>query len=461
RAGRRRRRHEHEHRRDRRRHDPLERRHIDGHLAARVRGPELVQRRDFLARSLALASGGFLGGAGLAAATRNAMRADRQGLVAGHQLRKQGSVYRSWASSNPREAQRLDAYVAAIGAGQTPAPPAMSTLEGRGIVQILAAALVPDACPAPPPCPAPAPAPAPGPASVYQKGVGLWYATNRTVAEGQLGSAVEVGMWAADQTANYPAAALRALYKIGIEIKPDWPDHTNSASFVPYEEAKLIPGAIATKNGQQLMAYTVPSDPAYLADLGNETYQKRCAANAIADLNAHPSVNALYIDDMFGALSFNSQDAAGNGIIPDGYTSDADWRVRAAIPWLVNVCGQIKAARPDVYIFANVGDKPMPGEYYDGGDAVYRFMGDIVAAGAKLDGFFSEYWMQAPDVGQPGINLAPRPDQTGQWYWNAAGWQRLVARAQQLGKDFHGLVYANGGTAQRYARGCFLLDADL
>jgi hypothetical protein len=147
-------------------------------------------------------------------------------------------------------------------------------------------------------------------------------------------------------------------------------------------------------------------------------------------------------------------------VIPDGYTSDDDWRNRAAIPWLIAVGSRLRDA--GVYVYANCGDRPLIGsnEYFDGGDAAYRYWGqirkaEVAASRVAVDGLFNEFFMQRPNDNHPYSSGG------GSWDANAPGWQRLVARAQQLGKDFHGLVYSNGGSAERYARGGFLLDADL
>jgi hypothetical protein len=86
-------------------------------------------------------------------------------LADAYALLEKGTLWSSngrckgYAVSDPREAAQIDAYIAALDAGQAPAPPQLATYTGRGLVGMLAA-LVARTAPAPPPAPAPAPAPA-------------------------------------------------------------------------------------------------------------------------------------------------------------------------------------------------------------------------------------------------------------------------------------------------------------
>jgi len=291
-------------------------------------------------------------------------------------------------------------------------------------------------------------------------GIGLWAAHNPGAHATQSASAIEVGNWWIMDSNRpgwpaYPHASIRATYKIAIEVKSDAIDDSQfqwdqSASFIPLNHCD--PAWLCTKGGRPLMAYTGVDR---LGNLGHPGYQRACADAALRMCKRY-GVKALYIDNMHGAVSISSQ----GGVIPDGYADDDDWRKRAAIPWLLAVGSRLREA--GIYVYANAGDRPLIGskEYADGGDAVYRYWGQIrqaeIAAGkVALDGYFTEYFMQRP------TDNFPYHAGGGTWDANAPGWQRLVARAQQLGKDFHGLTYANGGSAERYARGAFLLDADL
>ncbi len=75
-------------------------------------------------------------------------------LADAYAVLKSGSLWSStgkckgYAASNPGEAAQIDAYVAALNAGQTVAPPALSTATGRGLVGMLAA-LAPNVPPPP------------------------------------------------------------------------------------------------------------------------------------------------------------------------------------------------------------------------------------------------------------------------------------------------------------------------
>jgi hypothetical protein len=79
-------------------------------------------------------------------------------LADAYAILKKGTLWSStgrckgYAVSDPREAAQIDAYIAALDAGQTPAPPQLATYTGKGLVGMLAA--LADTAPA-----APAPAP--------------------------------------------------------------------------------------------------------------------------------------------------------------------------------------------------------------------------------------------------------------------------------------------------------------
>lgn len=82
-------------------------------------------------------------------------------LADAYALLKTGTLWSSngrckgYATSNPKEAAQIDAYVAAIDAGQTPAAPQLVTATGRGLVGMLAAltAEQPPTEPSTPPAP--------------------------------------------------------------------------------------------------------------------------------------------------------------------------------------------------------------------------------------------------------------------------------------------------------------------
>lgn len=79
-------------------------------------------------------------------------RVDGAALTAAYATLKSGSLWSStgkckgYAVSNPGEAAKIDAYVAAVAAGQFPVAPVLQTATGRGIVGMLAAL-----APSPPP----------------------------------------------------------------------------------------------------------------------------------------------------------------------------------------------------------------------------------------------------------------------------------------------------------------------
>jgi hypothetical protein len=71
-----------------------------------------------------------------------------------------------------------------------------------------------------------------------------------------------------------------------------------------------------------------------------------------------------------------------------------------------------------------------------------------------VNGLLNEYYQQISD-GSDALRSAG-----GAWNQNWDGWQRLVATAQSLGKDFVGIAYGPSSDTQRmsYAKASFLLD---
>lgn len=66
-------------------------------------------------------------------------------LADAYAILKRGTLWsangrcKGYAVSDPREAAKVDAYVAALDAGQSPTPPQLTTYTGKGLVGMLAA----------------------------------------------------------------------------------------------------------------------------------------------------------------------------------------------------------------------------------------------------------------------------------------------------------------------------------
>lgn len=78
-------------------------------------------------------------------------------LAAAYKTLQSGTLWSStgkckgYAVANPGEAAQIDAYVAALDTGQHPAPPALATATGRGLVGMLAVLAAGQPSPAPSP----------------------------------------------------------------------------------------------------------------------------------------------------------------------------------------------------------------------------------------------------------------------------------------------------------------------
>lgn len=364
-----------------------------------------------------------------------------------HAKMKSGSLYKSWATSNKGEATAFDNYVNAIVAGGHPVAPLLTTPTGQGLVGYVDAGFKTTVV------------------ASKHNGIGLWNFPQLTPnqatpkAHFEIAAGVECGgWWYADPNyggpAKFPNSDLVVAYKNGVEIKDDVPaaSLSISASCVPFMASR--PEWIAQKNGKPLEAYDSQlNDLVYVAALGNTAYQNQCANNINSSLKAL-GLKAVYIDNCYGYVTGVSK---GN-VLPDGITSDQQWRDTQVIPWIINTLSQVVAAGN--YVFILVGDYPETGEYYDGGDPMVRYINQLVAAEKAANkvafhGILNEFFMQRAD------NNAPYHSGGGTWDGNAPSWQRLVKTAQDLGKDFHGLTYSEPtGKALRFGKGCFWLDAD-
>lgn len=370
-------------------------------------------------------------------------------LKLAHAKMKTGSLYQSWLKSNPSEANKFDAYVNGLIAGNNPSPPVLNTATGQGLVGYVDSGFKSNSTSA----------------SKFN-GIGLWsfpqpvpnHANPKPFYE--IAAGVEIGTWwwadVYGGVAKFPNATLKVTYKNGVEIKDDLAANqlvNLSASCVNYKNAK--PEWIAKYNGQPLEAYnSKPGDQVFVAQLGNTAYQNQCAANINETLRAY-GLKHVYIDNCYGHVTGVSK----NNVLPDGITSDAQWRDTQVVPWIINTLSQVVAAGN--YVFILVGDYPQAGETgidYNDATVMSRYIKQLVnaekAAGKPaFNGVLNEFFMQRANDNMPFHSGG------GTWDGNAPNWQGLVKLVEGLGKDFHGLTYDNGVSANRFGRGSFWLDA--
>jgi hypothetical protein len=146
---------------------------------------------------------------------------DAKRLEDGYAMLKSGTLWSStgrckgYAPSNPGEAAEIDAYVAALAQGGSPAPPQLSTATGKGIVAVIAPGFAAVA-PAPEPIPAPLPpAPEPTPVAGIDAFKGVCSANDADMARARdLAGAKHVRVdWP-------PASRVTAAKAAGIEVFP-------------------------------------------------------------------------------------------------------------------------------------------------------------------------------------------------------------------------------------------------
>lgn len=322
--------------------------------------------------------------------------------------------YASYAKANPGEASKIDAYVAAIKAGDNPTPPVVATDFGQMIVGLIAAGMVPDPVTPPPP---------PPPPSGKTRGVGavMWGgAVGFSTAD-----MARMDMVALDMGGDYAITS-----KIG-----GVPALCYSSGVTIQNRPESIPLAQAQANG-----WVLPIASAYgpIVDIFNPATGTAMGQH-IAALCKQYGFKGVMLDDVVGWCR-----TLANALPPG--KSDADWR--NAIPGHV---GRLWAPVKDagLAMFANAsGFIPMDANS-DNGVNTLNFWNDLSVYGF---GLCCEAWEEnSADyrVRKYGVS----------WDQNWTGWRALHKLCNDKGIPFSAQPYLAPDTADCiYVRNSFYLD---
>ena len=182
----------------------------------------------------------------------------------------------------------------------------------------------------------------------------------------------------------------------------------------------------------------------YVLDIGDPGYQQAFVNGWLQILAAHPGNEGIWIDDMHGSRIYWCNNSAK-------YPSDAAWR-SAVLSFLKAVSNGLRSH--GYYVATNSAmydpDQATYGDQNTGDQTLWWF-GQVAP---YVDGVNAEDWQYAS--GRVRINGS-------EWYQHWDGWQRLIAKAQSLNKDF--LVQDGNGmpcteTVSAYLRASFLLEWD-
>jgi Hypothetical glycosyl hydrolase family 15 len=242
---------------------------------------------------------------------------------------------------------------------------------------------------------------------------------------------VLVGRADAAAAARLPGKSL--VYMSGTSIQQSW------STGVSYAEALASDWLLKDAAGEYVMNVRFG---AYVADIGNEAYQRRFVANVAAFL-AKTRTDGVFLDDVIAY-----PEGLTGGVQPAKYPTSEAWE-QAMVSFVSNVGRAL--ARRGYYVLANASKFVPDDSRSDTAEHLASFW-ERISSG--VSGLLDEYWLQNPvDVGQ--MRAAG-----SEWYENWGGWQHLVSVAQDAGKDFFGLMYgaADDKRAMRFGRASFMLD---
>ena len=242
---------------------------------------------------------------------------------------------------------------------------------------------------------------------------------------------------------NVPGKSL--TYEDGTTLNTDF------SSGVPYTEANANGWLLRDASGNYFHPYR--DSTRYLADIGNAAYRQRFVDITLALLAAHPGLDGIEIDNVLPDVAYFSTCSCWPAKYPNA-TAWQDGQVD-----FVRAVGQAIKAK-GYYVMINATGYTNRSDYDSGGFAQTWWA--RLAQSGGVSGIFYEYFMQDAN------NLTRLMDDSapGSYMHSWAGWQKLVAVAQNNGVDFFGITQgpsllvnpAKAGQLMRYGRGSFLLD---
>jgi hypothetical protein len=235
----------------------------------------------------------------------------------------------------------------------------------------------------------------------------------------------------ARRAAREPGRSL--VYFSGTDVNTRWD------AGVPYAEARRHGWLLKDPAGNLLVNRDYPHN--YVGDVGNAAYQRTWLRDVVRLLRARGD-DGVFIDDVISDL----EPLAGTEAAK--YPTAQSWAA-AQLSFIRTVGSGLRAEGYYVLVNASAFVPGSPASNDGSGVASWwRRLAPYVS------GFANEHYEETSD-GRDTL----RTDGTT-WNQRWSGWERLVATAQSLGKDFVGLTYGPPGDARRmsYGKASFLLD---
>jgi hypothetical protein len=223
------------------------------------------------------------------------------------------------------------------------------------------------------------------------------------------------------------------VYFAGTDVNTRW------STGVPYRLAASRGWLLKNAAGGLLVNKGYPDN--YVGDVGDPAYQRAWVSNVLRFLRVHGD-DGVFIDDVLrDLLPLAGEEAAK-------YPSPQAWAA-AQLSFMAAVGPALRAH--GYYVLVNASGY-VPGDAAsDDGSSTAAWWRQLAP---YVSGLFDEYYQQISD-GSDALRSSG-----GAWNQNWDGWQRLVATAQSLGRDFVGIAYGSSSDTERmsYAKASFLLD---
>jgi len=223
------------------------------------------------------------------------------------------------------------------------------------------------------------------------------------------------------------------VYFSGTDVNTRWD------AGVPYRLAAARGWLLRGAGGGLLVNKGYPDN--FVGDVGEPAYQRAWLRNVLRFLRLHGD-DGVFIDDVLrDLLPLAAEEAAK-------YPTQRAWAA-AQLSFLAAVGPALRAH--GYYVLVNASGYIPGDQASDDGSSTAAWWRQLAP---YVSGLADEYYQQVSD-GSDTLRSSG-----GAWNQNWDGWQRLVATAQSLGKDFVGLAYGSSSDTERmsYGKASFLLD---
>jgi hypothetical protein len=239
-----------------------------------------------------------------------------------------------------------------------------------------------------------------------------------------------VGLALARDAAREPGRSL--VYFSGTDVNTQW----NTG--VPYAEARRRGWLLKDRAGNLLVNRGYPTN--YVGDVGSRSYQQAWLENVTRLLRRNGD-DGVFIDDVIMDLAPLAGTEAAK------YPTAEEW-ADAELSFTRAVGDGLRSE--GYYVLVNASAFVRGSHASNDGSSTVSWWRRL---GPHVSGLSVEYFQETPD-GQDTLRTSGSA-----WYQSWSGWERLVATAQSLGKDFFGFMYGPANDARRmsYGKASFLL----